>query len=257
MQRIRKSGTRTNESGYRIRDPEYIAPEQIQQAREAGIRADIYGLGCTLYFLLTGNSPFQRGDIESTLKAQLHERLPDPRTSVPNVPEPVVSLLNYMTAKRPEDRPNEPQEVATQIDEILKLTQNNEVAPIKSTAWNRRSYLGRVTIGLAALGLCAYGAAASGIFGQQPTRLLVILPSDGLWFPDYRELVQGAEKIGTKLTFASPSDRPSQVLSTSEPGIAVPDIKLSRASRQLHMTGLCSWATTPMNLYPTGSRVKK
>jgi putative intracellular protease/amidase len=53
-----------------------------------------------------------------------------------------------------------------------------------------------------------------------------LLPSKGLWFPDYEELVLAAQVSGVQLTFAGLGDAPSEVLATSKPGIAVPDKKL-------------------------------
>jgi serine/threonine protein kinase len=51
-------GTLTHD-GQMLGTPHFIAPEQISNARGADIRADIYSLGCTLYYLLTGGPPFQ------------------------------------------------------------------------------------------------------------------------------------------------------------------------------------------------------
>ncbi len=49
--------------------PDYIAPEQIVDARRADIRADIYSLGCTFYYLLTGGPPFQAASLYEIFQA--------------------------------------------------------------------------------------------------------------------------------------------------------------------------------------------
>jgi serine/threonine protein kinase len=56
-------------AGQMLGTPEYIAPEQIVNAQRADIRADIYSLGCTLYYLPSGRPPFQGTTLQEILRA--------------------------------------------------------------------------------------------------------------------------------------------------------------------------------------------
>jgi putative intracellular protease/amidase len=83
--------------------------------------------------------------------------------------------------------------------------------------------------------------------------LLVLLPSKGLWFPDYEELVLAAQHSGVQLTFAGLADAPSDALSTSSPGIAVPDIKLDSALRSESFDGIVFIGYSTEEFQPGGA----
>jgi formylglycine-generating enzyme required for sulfatase activity len=92
--------------------PDFLAPEQAQDARRADIRADIYSLGCTLYDLLTGRPPFPEGSLLQKLLAHC-ERSPTPVRSLrADVPPELAVVLGRMMAKDPTQRYETPAEVA-------------------------------------------------------------------------------------------------------------------------------------------------
>jgi len=92
--------------------PDYLAPEQAENAERADIRSDLYSLGCTLYFLLTGQAPFAGGT--TFAKALAHrERQPQPLVQFRrDVPAGLEKVLERLLAKAPEDRYQTPREVA-------------------------------------------------------------------------------------------------------------------------------------------------
>jgi len=99
-------------SGAIMGTPDYIAPEQALTPQTADIRADIYSLGCTLYHLLTGRTPFPDGT--ALQKLILHqERKPIALKALrPDVPEGLVAVVERMLAKEPAKRYQTPAEVA-------------------------------------------------------------------------------------------------------------------------------------------------
>jgi serine/threonine protein kinase len=99
-------------SGAVLGTADYIAPEQADDAHRADIRADIYSLGCTLYFLLAGHPPFPGGTLIEKLSA--HSRLnPAPLDTIrADLPHGLVPVLDRMMAKDPAHRYQTPAEVA-------------------------------------------------------------------------------------------------------------------------------------------------
>lgn len=83
---------------------DFLAPEQAIDSHKVDLRADIYSLGCTLYFALTGHPPFTDGSLVQRLLAHQTRKPPSIRYDRPDAPEDLVALLDKMMAKRPGDR---------------------------------------------------------------------------------------------------------------------------------------------------------
>jgi serine/threonine protein kinase len=108
------------EAGYIIGTADYVAPEQIIDSR-VDIRADIYSLGGTLYYLLVGRSPFQDG---TTPQKMIWHQVRQPkslRVARPDVPEGLVQIIDKMMAKEPARRYQTPAEVAAALEEFARV----------------------------------------------------------------------------------------------------------------------------------------
>ncbi len=101
--------------GFVVGTPEYMAPEQARHSRNIDVRADIYSLGCTLYFLLTGRPPFTAETSHEVMVKHLKD-LPEPlQNGRPDVPPALAAVAERMLAKRPEDRYPEPKDVVAAL----------------------------------------------------------------------------------------------------------------------------------------------
>lgn len=95
---------------------DYVAPEQVANSHSVDIRADIYALGATYYFLLAGHPPFPLGTVSQKL---LWHRTKEPtpiRQVRPEVPEGVATIVSRMMAKDPKARFQTPAQVVAEMN---------------------------------------------------------------------------------------------------------------------------------------------
>jgi type II secretory pathway predicted ATPase ExeA len=94
---------RTGTAHLRVGTPYYTAPE-IWRGEVASAASDIYSLGATYYYLLTGRTPYTGQDVAAIEQAHLRAPIPDPRELVPGLPASCSALVQRALAKAPRDR---------------------------------------------------------------------------------------------------------------------------------------------------------
>lgn len=95
--------------------PDYIAPEQMQRSHDVDIRADLYSLGCTLYYLLSGRPPFRDQAPLPRDATGFGSLPPDIRKVRPDVNEELAALLEQLVARDPLYRPETPKILAAYL----------------------------------------------------------------------------------------------------------------------------------------------
>jgi serine/threonine protein kinase len=113
---------RITRAGSAMGTPDFMAPEQARDAAAVDIRGDIYALGCTFYFLLTGQMPFPGGTPWGKIARHQNETPEAVELLRPAVPAALVAVVRKMMARNPPDRFQTPDEVVAAL------------APFRSTA---------------------------------------------------------------------------------------------------------------------------
>ena len=107
------------EAGFAMGTVDYMAPEQWEDSSGVDIRADIYSLGCTLFYILTGSAPYsgpQYTSARKKLMAHAAAPVPSARVRRSDIPADLDAVLECVMAKEPEDRPQTPIELAEELE---------------------------------------------------------------------------------------------------------------------------------------------
>ncbi len=105
----------------------FMSPEQSLDTHLADARSDIYSLGCTFYYLLTGNAPYRGDTIFQVFVQHRDGKIPSLRDTRPDVPQNVATICSKMLAKRPEERHQS-------MDELIAALEACEIAPPKKSS---------------------------------------------------------------------------------------------------------------------------
>jgi len=100
--------------------PHYMSPEQALDARNVDTRADIYSLGCTFYYLLSGEPPYPGMDVRQILLNHVNGPIPHITDKVPSLSKPIDLIIRKCMAKEPADRYQNATELLQDIGIVRK-----------------------------------------------------------------------------------------------------------------------------------------
>jgi serine/threonine-protein kinase len=104
--------------GLAVGTPYFMSPEQVRGDPDVDIRADLYSLGATLYFLLTGRYAFEGKSAAETMSLQLNQPAPDPRKAAPHLSEDFCNVILQLLSKDRGERYQTPGEL---LDDLRNL----------------------------------------------------------------------------------------------------------------------------------------
>lgn len=104
--------------------PDYVSPEQCRDKKNVDGRSDLYSLGCTFYFLLTGKVPFPGGTPVEKILKHYSDKPADIRFLRPDIPENLAVIIEKLLQKSPADRYANAKELVSALNRVA-LTQSD------------------------------------------------------------------------------------------------------------------------------------
>jgi serine/threonine protein kinase len=128
------SGTHVTLQGTAVGTPAYMAPEQGIDAASVDHRADIYSLGCSLFFLLTGRPPFDGSNVSEVLEQHAKQELPELKQFNARIPDKLQQIIQRAMAKRPDNRYASLAEMIADMESYLGVNAEGKFSPTTQQA---------------------------------------------------------------------------------------------------------------------------
>lgn len=159
-------------SGVTLGTFDYISPEQAHDPRLADIRSDLYSLGCTFYYMLTGSPPFPGGTMLQKLLNHGNAPIPDIREHRDDASDDLAAIMRKMLAKKPDQRYQNSQLLITDLRELalrenLRRSRGVEVVTVAEENPFVRRLLGHLPWVVAAIVLVSSALALEVLSSQQ------------------------------------------------------------------------------------------
>ena len=106
------------QAGVFLGTPDYVSPEQAEDSRQADVRSDLYSLGATLYYILTGEVPFPGPSVVHKLRRQLTEPPPSPAAKRPAIGPDLDALVRKLMSRNPAERVQTPSDLIDALDRV-------------------------------------------------------------------------------------------------------------------------------------------
>jgi len=113
------------QDGLAVGTPYFMSPEQIRAEKVVDIRADLYSLGATLYYLVTGKRPYEAASPAETMSRHLTQPVPDPQAAAPHLSAEFARVIRKLMAKAPSDRHQNPREL---LEDLRKTSETRSTA---------------------------------------------------------------------------------------------------------------------------------
>jgi serine/threonine protein kinase len=132
-----QGGLELTAEGVLLGTPDYLAPEQARDPRRSDIRADIYSVGCVLYHMLAGQTPFPDKNLFNQIVRHATEAHRPLREFNPTIKEGLEQIISWMMAKQPDQRYPTPARAAQAL-EVMLLVGNGAAAPAEEPPQMRK-----------------------------------------------------------------------------------------------------------------------